>query len=118
MLVFFFQAEDGIRDIGVTGVQTCALPISGLVVSGTSPDDRLVEVIEIADHPFFVASQFHPEFKSRPERPSPLFSEFVAASLELAKGEERSEPVADPADGEIQAAYGTTTSDIGRFGRG
>ena len=54
---------------------------AGLVASGTSPDERLVEVIELPDHPFFVASQFHPEFKSRPERPAPLFREFVAAAL-------------------------------------
>jgi len=57
------------------------LEAAGLVISGTSPDDRLVEVIELRDHPFFVASQYHPEFKSRPERPSPLFRDFVAASL-------------------------------------
>ena len=57
----------------------------GLVCSGTSPDERLVEIIEIPDHPFFVASQYHPEFKSRPERPAPLFREFVAAALERAK---------------------------------
>src|SRR5207302_1554138 len=55
---------------------------AGLVCSGTSPDDRLVEAIELPDHPFFVASQYHPEFKSRPERPAPLFREFVAAALE------------------------------------
>jgi CTP synthase len=54
---------------------------AGLVCSGTSPDDRLVEVIELPDHPFFVASQFHPEFKSRPLRPQPLFREFVGAAL-------------------------------------
>ncbi|MBJ7331540.1 MAG: gamma-glutamyl-gamma-aminobutyrate hydrolase family protein, partial [Solirubrobacteraceae bacterium] len=53
------------------------LEAAGLVVSGTSPDERLVEVVELEDHPFFVASQFHPEFKSRPERPAPLFREFV-----------------------------------------
>jgi CTP synthase len=53
---------------------------AGLRISGTSPDERLVEVIELDDHPFFVASQFHPEFKSRPERPAPLFREFVAAA--------------------------------------
>jgi CTP synthase len=57
---------------------------AGLVVSGTSPDERLVEMIEIPDHPFFVASQFHPEFKSRPERPAPLFREFVKAARERA----------------------------------
>jgi CTP synthase len=55
---------------------------AGLVVSGTSPDERLVEVIELRDHPYFVASQYHPEFKSRPQRPSPLFREFVRAALE------------------------------------
>ncbi|MEA2265474.1 MAG: synthase [Solirubrobacteraceae bacterium] len=61
------------------------LEAAGLVVSGTSPDERLVEVIELADHPFFVASQFHPEFKSRPERPAPLFREFVGAAVERAR---------------------------------
>ena len=60
------------------------LEAAGLVISGTSPDERLVEVIEVADHPFFVASQFHPEFKSRPERPAPLFRDFVGAALERA----------------------------------
>jgi CTP synthase len=57
---------------------------AGLHISGTSPDERLVEVIELDEHPFFVASQFHPEFKSRPERPAPLFRDFVAAALERA----------------------------------
>lgn len=54
---------------------------AGLVISGVSPDDRLVEIIELPDHPWFVASQAHPEFKSRPTRPHPLFASFVAASL-------------------------------------
>jgi CTP synthase len=58
------------------------LEAAGLRTSGTSPDERLVEVIELDDHPFFVASQFHPEFKSRLERPAPLFRDFVAAALE------------------------------------
>jgi len=52
----------------------------GLVFSGLSPDARLVEIIEVADHPFFVASQFHPELRSRPTHPHPLFREFVAAA--------------------------------------
>jgi CTP synthase len=60
---------------------------AGLGIAGTSPDERLVEVIELPEHPFFVASQFHPEFKSRPERPAPLFREFVAASLRHAAGD-------------------------------
>ena len=53
----------------------------GLVIAGTSPDNRLVEVVEIANHPWFVASQFHPELKSRPNHPHPLFAGFVRAAL-------------------------------------
>jgi CTP synthase len=60
---------------------------AGLGIAGTSPDERLVEVIELPEHPFFVASQFHPEFKSRPERPAPLFREFFAAALRQASAE-------------------------------
>lgn len=58
------------------------LEAQGLVFSGTSPDERLVEVIEVPEHPFFVASQYHPEFKSRPLRPQPLFRDFVGAATE------------------------------------
>jgi CTP synthase len=54
---------------------------AGLVVSGTFQEGRLVEIIELPEHPWFVASQFHPEFKSRPTRPAPLFREFVGAAL-------------------------------------
>jgi CTP synthase len=53
---------------------------AGMIFSGTSPNDRLVEIIELRDHPWFVASQFHPEFRSRPNRPHPLFRDFVAAA--------------------------------------
>lgn len=53
----------------------------GMVFSGLSPDQRLVEMIELKDHPWFVACQFHPEFKSRPTRPEPLFRDFIQASL-------------------------------------
>ena len=53
---------------------------AGLVISGTFHEGRLVEVIELPDHPWFVASQFHPEFKSRPNRPAPLFRDFVGAA--------------------------------------
>jgi CTP synthase len=60
----------------------------GLTISGTSPDERLVEVVELDEHPFFVASQYHPEFKSRPERPAPLFREFIAAALHRSAGRE------------------------------
>jgi CTP synthase len=57
----------------------------GLVVSGTFQEGRLVEIVELPDHPWFVASQFHPEFKSRPTRPAPLFREFVGAALERSR---------------------------------
>ncbi len=53
----------------------------GLSISGTSPDGRLVEIVEIKDHPWFLGCQFHPEFKSSPRRPHPLFVKFVEASL-------------------------------------
>jgi CTP synthase len=58
---------------------------AGLVVSGTFQEGRLVEIVELPDHPWFVASQFHPEFKSRPTRPAPLFREFVGAALDRAR---------------------------------
>jgi CTP synthase len=87
----------------------------GLVFSGTSPDDRLVEVIELPDHPFFMASQYHPEFKSRPNRPEPMFREFVTAALERARERgtargERAEPEeirAERADDRERAERGT-----------
>ncbi|MEA2010531.1 MAG: CTP synthase, partial [Actinomycetota bacterium] len=75
------------------------LESAGLVFSGLSPDDRLVEIIEFPSHPFFVASQFHPEFKSRPDDPHPLFMGFVAAALE----HRRSPAVADPVASEAPA---------------
>jgi CTP synthase len=53
---------------------------AGFLLSGTSPDGKLVEVIELKDHPFFVASQFHPEFQSKPNAPHPLFKGFIAAT--------------------------------------
>jgi CTP synthase len=55
---------------------------AGLVVSGTSPDKQLVEIVELPDHPWFLGCQFHPEFKSRPMAPHPLFASFIAAALE------------------------------------
>jgi CTP synthase len=68
----------------------------GLVVSGTSPDGQLVEMVELPDHPFFVAGQFHPELKSRPMRPAPLFAGFIAAAVERARSTHQSqiEPIA------------------------
>ncbi len=74
------------------------LEAAGMLLSGQSPDGRLVEIVELKDHPWFVASQFHPEFKSRPERPHPLFDGFVSAALAVRDGRE---PVfASPAEPE------------------
>ena len=58
----------------------------GLVLSGLSPDGSLVEIIELHDHPWFLGCQFHPEFKSRPMNPHPLFREFIRASLKYSQG--------------------------------
>jgi CTP synthase len=79
----------------------------GLVSAGTSPDERLVEIVELPDHPFFVASQFHPEFNSRPNRPEPLFREFVgaAAKLALQRGD-------GPATEETEVEESATADDV------
>ena len=74
---------------------------SGLWCSGTSPDNRLVEFIELPGHPFWVGTQAHPEFKSRPDRPHPLFRELIAAALErraLTEPAAVSVPLPAPAD--------------------
>ena len=59
---------------------------AGLVFSGMSPDNRLVEITELRDHPFMLGSQFHPEFKSRPNRPHPLFRAFIDAAIQYGIG--------------------------------
>ncbi len=64
------------------------LEAAGMVLSGQSPDGRLVEIVELRDHPWFVASQFHPEFRSRPDRPHPLFDGFMGAAVALSQGRE------------------------------
>ena len=61
------------------------LEAAGLTISGTSPDGELVEIVELKDHPWFLGCQFHPEFKSRPSNPHPLFREFIKASIKFAK---------------------------------
>ena len=70
----------------------------GLILSGTSPDLRLVEMVELRDHPYFVGCQFHPEFKSRPYAPHPLFARFVRAALERQKERAKAseKPKSDP----------------------
>ena len=56
---------------------------NGMRIAGTSPDGRLVEAVELPDHPFFLAVQFHPEFKSRPNKAHPLFAGFIRAALDF-----------------------------------
>jgi CTP synthase len=73
---------------------------SGFSCSGSSPDGRLVEFIELPDHPFWIGTQAHPEFKSRPTRPAPLFREFAAAALDRAEGRR---PHLFPVDGTVDA---------------
>jgi CTP synthase len=63
----------------------------GMTFTGLSPDGRLVEIVEIPDHPFFLGTQFHPEFKSRPNRPHPLFTNFIDAALAFARANGRAE---------------------------
>ncbi|NCC35019.1 MAG: CTP synthase, partial [Chloroflexia bacterium] len=70
---------------------------AGFVISGLSPDGRLVEIVELRDHPWYVASQFHPEFLSRPNRPHPLFREFIAAVARTQRASEPEQlPLAEP----------------------
>jgi CTP synthase len=76
------------------------LEAAGMELSGQSPDGRLVEIVELRDHPWYVASQFHPEFKSRPDRPHPLFDGFVAACIAT------STPVAAPEASPAEDAVG------------
>jgi CTP synthase len=67
---------------------------NGMVLSGMSPSGRLVEIIELPSHPYFIAGQFHPELKSRPTRPHPLFRDFIGAALAHRQGTLRGEPLA------------------------
>ncbi len=82
---------------------------AGLVLSGTSPDGRLVEIVELPDHPYFVAGQFHPELRSRPTRPHPLFREFVGAVAALAdaRSGDKATPRAEP-EAEVPTSAGAS----------
>ena len=71
-----FEVNNGYRDL---------LAQHGMTISGTSPDGSLVEMIEITEHPWFIGGQFHPELKSRPTRPHPLFASFIQAAARYAK---------------------------------
>jgi CTP synthase len=84
---------------------------AGLVASGQSPNGRLVEAIELPDHPWFCASQFHPEFKSRPTRPQPLYRDFVGAAVRAAgrAGARDEEPAAAEEDAEARTPVASAT---------
>ncbi len=84
------------------------LEAHGIIISGRSADNSLVEIIELADHPWFVGSQFHPEFKSRPNRPHPLFRDFIGAGVQLAK-ERQLAAVADR-EASMDAAFARTAA--------
>ncbi len=78
----------------VSNAHRAMLAEAGLIVSGSSPDGQLAEIMELRDHPFFVGVQFHPEFRSRPTRPHPLFRDFVgAAKVTLPEGAQRALPL-------------------------
>jgi CTP synthase len=83
-----FEVNNEYRDL---------LTANGMTISGTSPDGGLVEMIEITEHPWFIAGQFHPELKSRPTRPHPLFASFVKAATEFSG--KRASPVEEPVEG-------------------
>ena len=85
------RAQDGARRYEFNNAYRELLAQHGMRFSGLSPDGRLVEIVEIDDHPFFLGTQFHLEFKSRPNRPHPLFTAFIAASLEYARANGRAE---------------------------
>jgi len=93
------------------------LEAAGLVCSGTSPDERLVEVVELerGSHPFFVASQYHPEFKSRPERPAPLFRDFVGAARSRSAGSSDGDGAAEASSPAAAAGEGSA-SELSRAG--
>jgi CTP synthase len=83
-----------------------ALEEGGLIISGESPDGRLAEIMELIDHPWFVGVQFHPELKSRPTRPHPLFRDFVAAATKiLREGEQRPLPIERSEPREAHSVY-------------
>jgi CTP synthase len=82
---------------------------TGYVVSGTSPDGRLVEILELPSHPFFIATQFHPEFQSSPSRPHPLFKGFVQAAMKL---NPTSHPIEQPSESDRSNNPTVETSEL------
>ena len=77
---------------------------NGLVVSGLSPDKKFVEMVELPDHPWFLGCQFHPEYKSRPTDPHPLFISYIRAALEAQAHKEHGFGTSDSESIEVAAA--------------
>ena len=85
MAIYTSKTKIDLEDVGYSNKITNKailkiLENAGLICSGTSPDGRLVEIVEFRDHPYFIAGQFHPELKSRPNKPAPLFVGLVKAA--------------------------------------
>jgi len=90
----------------VNNAYRAQLETAGLIVSGASPDNHLAEIMEFRDHPFFVGVQFHPELRSRPNRPHPLFLAFIAASVATyPEGAQRTLPLSEEASQERETAW-------------
>ncbi|MDX1615741.1 MAG: CTP synthase [Candidatus Promineifilaceae bacterium] len=96
-----WEFNNGFREMMAAG---------GMVFSGVSPDGRLVEIAELADHPFMLGSQFHPEFKSRPDEPHPLFEAFIRASIDF-HGQRQAETEKEQARGNGRLAAEETPGD-------
>ena len=73
--------SDTVTDLNLITTIEIYLKKNGMIFSGTSPDNHLVEMIELDNHPWYIAAQFHPELKSSPKKPHPLFRDFVKASI-------------------------------------
>ncbi len=89
---------------------------AGMILSGLSPDGRLVEVIELQDHPWFVGTQFHPEFKSRPDRPHPLFCDFLKAAQSTKVARDFDSPTFEPPFEEAASAASVSEADESLLG--
>ena len=89
------NGPDSVTPLAGSRIWIAGVPVApGLVISGSSQNGRLAEIIELSDHPFFVAGQFHPELRSRPTRPHPLFRGFVGAAAEFRRARTIERPIA------------------------
>ena len=80
------SAKDTAIDMSLTMIMGIGFEKAGLTLAGSSPDGRLIETVELTDRDFYVGVQYHPEFKSRPNKPHPLFKGFISAAIGHLKG--------------------------------